>query len=220
MEHSHKHSGPDTEIEDLKIDHTGILYKVLNVKPDATTQQIRKSYKVLARKLHPDKNQEDPEAKEKFQKLSEAYKILSDENKRRVYDRTGELDEDSVTDIQKFVEAYIYYREKYKEVTEEDIIKYKSKYVGSDEEAEDLLDFFELNQGDVTLILEAIPYSSNDDIDRFNDFFLTRLPDFPPEYAVTFRITCKNIKPYSQELTKEEADKEISNLAHLIQNKN
>ena len=89
---------------------------------------------MLARKLHPDRNQDDPEAKDKFQKLSEAYKILIDENKRRVYDRTGELGDEGVTDIQKFVEAYIYYREKYKEVTQQDIVDFQSKYVGSEEE--------------------------------------------------------------------------------------
>ena len=144
MEHTHT-GGQDPEIDILTVNQDGILYKVLNVKSDATSQEIRNSYKVLARKLHPDKNQDDPEAKDKFQKLSEAYKILKDENKRRVYDRTGEIGEDSVTDIQKFVEAYIYYREKYKEVTQQDIINFQSKYVGSIEEEEDLLDFFELN---------------------------------------------------------------------------
>jgi hypothetical protein len=52
-------------------------------------------------------------------------------------------------------------------------------------------------------VLEAIPYSNNNDIDRFNQFFSDNLSDFPPEYALTFKITSKNIKPYQQELTKE-----------------
>lgn len=45
----------------------------------------------MALKLHPDKNQEDPEATKNFQKLSEAYKILIDPEKRKIYDKTGNL---------------------------------------------------------------------------------------------------------------------------------
>jgi hypothetical protein len=83
-----------------------------------------------------------------------------------------------------------------------------------------LLDFFELNQGDVTMVLESIPYSTNADIDRFNEFYLTRLADFDPSYTLTFKITCRRIKPYEEELTKLEAEQNISSLAHLIQSKN
>jgi curved DNA-binding protein CbpA len=45
----------------------------------------------LALKFHPDKNKDDPEAKENFQKINEAYKILTDEEKRKIYDKTGKL---------------------------------------------------------------------------------------------------------------------------------
>ena len=210
----------EEDTEDITVNHQGILYKVLNVQPDCSSHDIRQSYKILARTLHPDKNQNDKEAHEKFQQLSEAYKILIDENKRRIYDRTGETGGDGVTDIQKFVDAYIYYREQYKEITVDDILEFKTKYIGSAEEQEDLLDFFEISEGDVTLVLEAIPFSSNDDIRRFNEFFQQNLSDFDPSYTEKFRLTSKSIKPYTEELNQQEADHEMASLAHLIKSKN
>ena len=63
-------------------------------------------------------------------------------------------------------------------MTVEDIENFKTKYVGSAEEEEDLLDFFELNEGDITLVLEAIPYSSNDDIPRFIQYFASQLANY------------------------------------------
>ena len=64
-------------------------YDVLGVAPDASAGEIRRQYYVLARKLHPDKNLGDPEAKERFQKIGEAYQVLSDENLRAKYDARG-----------------------------------------------------------------------------------------------------------------------------------
>ena len=63
----------------------------MGVKRDATEAEIKKAFKKLAIKYHPDKNQDNPEAaKEKFQKIANAYEILSDEEKRRIYDQQGE----------------------------------------------------------------------------------------------------------------------------------
>jgi molecular chaperone DnaJ len=64
-------------------------YEVLGVKKDATTDEIKKSYRKLAKEFHPDKNQSDNEAEEKFKEISEAYEILSDNTKRSSYDRFG-----------------------------------------------------------------------------------------------------------------------------------
>ena len=62
-------------------------YKILNVSPEATEDQIRKSYKKLAIKWHPDKNPDNKkEAEEKFKQISEAYSVLGDKDKRREYD--------------------------------------------------------------------------------------------------------------------------------------
>ena len=64
-------------------------YEVLNVSKDATTTEIKKAYRKLALKYHPDKNPGDKEAEEKFKVISEAYAVLSDSEKRKIYDMYG-----------------------------------------------------------------------------------------------------------------------------------
>ena len=64
-------------------------YEVLQVSKDATTTEIKKAYRKLALKYHPDKNPGDKEAEEKFKIVSEAYAVLSDDEKRQIYDTYG-----------------------------------------------------------------------------------------------------------------------------------
>jgi curved DNA-binding protein len=64
-------------------------YEVLGVKKDSSTQDIKKAYRKLAMKYHPDRNKGDKEAEEKFKKVSEAYAVLSDPEKRKQYDTFG-----------------------------------------------------------------------------------------------------------------------------------
>jgi molecular chaperone DnaJ len=64
-------------------------YEVLGVTRDADEPAIKKAFRRLARELHPDVNAHDPEAEEKFKEAAEAYEILSDRERRSVYDRYG-----------------------------------------------------------------------------------------------------------------------------------
>ena len=64
-------------------------YGVLGVKKAATADEIRKAFRKLARKYHPDVNPGDKKAEEKFKEISEANEVLSDEKKRKVYDQFG-----------------------------------------------------------------------------------------------------------------------------------
>lgn len=64
-------------------------YEVLGVKKDASADDIKKAYRKLAMKYHPDKNPEDKNAEEKFKEISEAYAVLSDAEKRQEYDAYG-----------------------------------------------------------------------------------------------------------------------------------
>lgn len=66
------------------------FYDVLGVAPTATDAELKKAYKVGALKYHPDKNAHNPAAEEKFKEISHAYEILSDSNKRQIYDQYGE----------------------------------------------------------------------------------------------------------------------------------
>lgn len=65
-------------------------YKILGVSRNANTNTIKKAYRKLAKELHPDRNPDDPKANEKFQDLSSAYEVLSDDDKRKLFDRCGE----------------------------------------------------------------------------------------------------------------------------------
>ncbi|XP_029214585.2 dnaJ homolog subfamily C member 10-like [Acropora millepora] len=65
-------------------------YELLGISRDASNTEIRKAFKKLALKLHPDKNTEDPQAHEKFTEINKAYEVLKDEELRKKYDVYGE----------------------------------------------------------------------------------------------------------------------------------
>src|ERR1700691_5446924 len=64
-------------------------YGTLGIKPTATAEEIRKAFRKLARKCHPDVNPNDKKAEERFKEISEANDVLSDEKKRKIFDQFG-----------------------------------------------------------------------------------------------------------------------------------
>ena len=66
------------------------LYKTLGISRNSNSDDIKKAYRALARKYHPDLNSGDANAEEKFKTITEAYEVLADENSRKKYDRFGE----------------------------------------------------------------------------------------------------------------------------------
>ncbi len=64
-------------------------YEVLGLPREATQEELKKAYRKLALKYHPDKNADNPDAEKKFKEVSESYEVLSDEKKRQMYDQYG-----------------------------------------------------------------------------------------------------------------------------------
>src|SRR3954467_10244074 len=64
-------------------------YEILGVNKNATEEEIKKAYRKLARKYHPDLNPNDKEANKRFQQVNEANEVLSDPEKRKKYDQYG-----------------------------------------------------------------------------------------------------------------------------------
>ena len=68
---------------------TRCYYEVLNVERTASGEEIKRSYRRLAMKFHPDRNPDDPEAEVRFKEAAEAYEVLADDERRRMYDQYG-----------------------------------------------------------------------------------------------------------------------------------
>lgn len=64
-------------------------YEVLGIKKGASDSEIKKAYRSMAKKYHPDMNPGDKEAEKKFKEVNEAYAVLSDEKKKSIYDQYG-----------------------------------------------------------------------------------------------------------------------------------
>jgi len=131
----------DDDIQE-EVSEKYLLYKILGLDKDADAAMIRKRFKLLTIEFHPDKNP-SPEAKEKFQQINEAYQILIDPQTKRVYDQTGDFASTNIKDIRAFVDAYLYYREKFKQIEVKDIEDFAKSYKGGKEEEEDLMDYYD-----------------------------------------------------------------------------
>jgi DnaJ family protein C protein 9 len=161
----------------------------------------------MALKYHPDKLQEkDSKAGEMFQKILGAYNILKDPKKREIYDRTGVVSEKDPESITQFVEAYQFYREKFPELRTNDIESFEEKYRFSEEEENDLLEYFKDNEGDVRLILHNIILSRNQDVKRFIKFYenLLKSEEHKDELR-NFKTTFNRTKTKIRKLNKKEA---------------
>ncbi|XP_060068077.1 dnaJ homolog subfamily C member 9-like [Ylistrum balloti] len=146
---------------------TDDLYKVIGVQKTATAAEVKRGYHRLSLKVHPDRVEEEikEEATHKFQTVGKVYSILSDKDKRTVYDETGEVDdEDSLQEDKDWVD---YWRILFPKITEEDIKNFEAKYKGSEEERADLKEVYTTFEGDMDEIMEHIMCSSIEDEPRF-----------------------------------------------------
>uniref|UniRef100_A0A1J3K0D9 Chaperone protein dnaJ 6 n=2 Tax=Noccaea caerulescens TaxID=107243 RepID=A0A1J3K0D9_NOCCA len=146
-----KKKSSTTEEDNIEMDNDGpscetSLYEVIGVERRATSQEIRKAYHKLALRLHPDKNPDDEEAKEKFQQLQKVMSILGDEEKRAVYDQTGSIDDADLSG-DAFENWRDFFQAMYKKVTEEDIEEFEANYRGSESEKKDLVELFNKFKG-------------------------------------------------------------------------
>lgn len=144
---------------------TADIYAILEVQNTATTNEISKAYKKLALKHHPDKGGD----KTKFQALSLAHSILSDEEKRKVYDETGTLDENNGLSDQDFDFWYGYFRNLFPKVTIADINNLQTQYVGSEEEKTDIIAAYAKYEGDLHKMMEVIMFAEEGEEKRICD---------------------------------------------------
>ncbi len=139
------------------------LYSLLGIKKTASNLEIKKAYRRLVSLCNPDKNKKDKKASSKFDNISRAFKILSNPESRKIYDETGEYDEENQGEIN-ISETLTYFRKIY---SPKDIESFEKKYVGSQDEEDDLINFYNENGGDITKIMEWIPFSKNEDLERY-----------------------------------------------------
>jgi len=157
-------------------DNFNLYTTVLECNQNATSAQIKKAYHKRALKFHPDKQSSNNSSDElalstkRFQAISAAYEILKDEDKRRVYDKTGELDDEgmlSSNDENAFESWMEVFRAMFQKVTTEDIDAFESKYKGSAEEAGDVLKYYKVCRGDLNMMLSCVMLSEESDTARW-----------------------------------------------------
>lgn len=155
------------------------LYEALGLTSAATEHEIRKSYFKMAIKVHPDRNADDPRATERFQSLQKIYSVLSDPEKRRIYDQTGRFDdEDGVLSEKNFESLYEYYKATFKEVTVDAIEDFREQYQESEEEMNDVLSYYDEFEGNMHKVFDHVMLSDPEvDSVRFQGYIDSALED-------------------------------------------
>lgn len=180
------------------------FYQLLGVTKDANQKQIKKAYRKAALRLHPDHNKSE-DATTQFQQLAKAHKVLSDPAKREYYDKYGEVDESEMLDTEDFDQAYAYWRSVFPKITADDIQKFKEKYIGSKMEDEDLIEQCQLREGDMSLILQCVPFAEPGSAKRLYSraLKLIKAGKIPKKLKKKLRQTWEEVE---QEVPEDEAE--------------
>lgn len=147
-------------------------YDLLGLSPTATTAEIRKAFRLLALKHHPDRAGNTQPATDFFTQLRAVHDLLSDPARREEYDTHGDTGTlhggDSKLDIDC---AAAFFASAGARVSEQDILKYEGEYRNGKDEQEDLMEFYKRFVGNVKRVLDYIPYSDESDLVRFVQFW-------------------------------------------------
>ncbi|XP_032512613.2 dnaJ homolog subfamily C member 9 [Danaus plexippus] len=143
--------------------NTNNLYEVLQISEKSSDKEVKKAYHKLSLKVHPDrvKDEEKLEATEKFKVLSNVHAILSNKEKRDLYDQTKSVDEEDYDDLNA-KDWTVYWRNMFKKITEEDIKAYEKEYIGSEEERKDLKTAYLAGKGDMDYIVDQVQFARSE----------------------------------------------------------
>lgn len=166
---------------------TSNIYSILEVEKTATLNEINKAYKKLALKHHPDKGGD----KEKFQALCLAHSILNDEEKRKVYDETGTLDDNNVGE-ENFDFWYNYFRNLFPKITVADIDNLQNQYVGTHEERVDVIEAYRKFSGDLNKMMQVIMFAEEGEEPRICAIIDQAIKDGTLETTNKYQKTSKD----------------------------
>ena len=109
-----------------------------------------------------------------------------------MYDETGFVGQDM--DERAFETAYEFFRSLTKKIELEDIVDFEKKYRFSEEEQEDLDDYFERHEGNMVELLESIPCCTNEDVARFIEYFEKNIKEQPAKVQKKFASTKNKVR--------------------------
>lgn len=141
------------------------VYKIFDVPKNAQEKEIKKAYYKLSLIVHPDrvKENEKTEATEKFKVLSKIYSILSDKEKRALYDEKGIIDDDDDSTGTKWMTMW---QQFFKPISTEDISNFEKVYINSELERTDIKKAYLAGKGCINYMLNSVPFMSCEDEPR------------------------------------------------------
>lgn len=161
---------------------TSDLYQVLKVKKESSDNEIKRAYHKISLKIHPDRvsEGEKEEATKKFQVLGKAYGILSNDETRKIYNETGEVDDES--SVVQDRDWYEYWRLLFAKVSVKDIEEFTNNYKDSEEELKDLKAAYTEYVGDMDKIIDSVLCATTEDEARFTTILkdLVSKGELPP----------------------------------------
>lgn len=147
---------------------SGFVFPPSSSLPPFPPLSVKKAYHKLSLKFHPDRvaEEEKGEATEKFKVLSKLYSVLTDKNKKALYDDKGVIDDDDERDLSSWLELW---RSVFKPITDQDIQNYERDYVGSEQEEIDVRKAYVNGKGCINFMMNHVPFMSIKDEDRMQE---------------------------------------------------
>ncbi|KAE9550567.1 hypothetical protein FO519_006225 [Halicephalobus sp. NKZ332] len=197
------------------------LYFILQIstseRENLTDAKVKKAYYKQSMLWHPDRfsDEKDEEKKanatRRFQIISKAYTILNDPEKRKLYDSTGIIDDEALLS---FNEDWLAtWKLIFKPITQQEIEKFLNKYLGSEDQKNDIINYYNKYKGDMDKILACVIGGDDEEQIRFmiNDLIATGQIEPLPKY-VNEPETKRRKREQKRQKESKEAEKEIQKL--------